>query len=155
MKTMLLERVLIPLDGTPAAESVVPLLEPILRRSGSEVFLVRTLPPGGPPPPVDEADEYLRVIADRLQSEGLCAHTLVGRGSPSEVIESLAADEDVSLIAMTVPRDGVGPVMERLLRGSAKHVLAFRPPIPAALIVKTRFDRPPRSGVGSDISDDT
>ena len=50
MKTMLLERVLIPLDGTPAAESVVPLLEPILRRSGSEVFLVRALPPGDPNP---------------------------------------------------------------------------------------------------------
>ena len=46
MRTMLLERVLIPLDGTPTSESVVPLLEPILRRSGSEVFLVRALPAG-------------------------------------------------------------------------------------------------------------
>jgi len=138
MKTMLLERVLIPLDGTPAAEAVVPMLEPILRRSGSEVFLVRALPPGDPPSPVDEADEYLRAIADRLQDGGLCAHTLVGRGSPSQVIESLAADEEISLIAMSVPQDGVGPVMERLLRGSARHVLAFRPPAAAALSRKSR-----------------
>src|SRR5262245_46331026 len=106
MKTMLLERVLIPLDGTAAAESVVPLLEPILQRSHSEVFLVRALPPGDPHAP-GEADEYLRTFADRFQSEGLCAHTMVGRGSPSKVIENLAAGEEISLIAMSVPREGV------------------------------------------------
>lgn len=138
MKTMLLERVLIPLDGTPTAESVVPLLEPILQRSGSEVFLVRALPPGDPIDPAGEADEYLRAIADRFQHDGLCAHTLVGRGSPSEIIESLAAGEDISLIAMSVPPDGVGPVMERLLRGSARHLLALRPPFPAAVSRKKR-----------------
>jgi nucleotide-binding universal stress UspA family protein len=131
MRTMLLERVLIPLDGTAAAESVVPLLEPILRRSGSEVFLVRALPPGDAP--MGEADRYLQAIADRFQSDGVCAHTMVGRGSPSEVIENLAAGEEISLIAMSVPPEGVGPVMERLLRGSARHVLALRPPLPADL----------------------
>src|SRR6516225_325734 len=117
MKPMLLERVLIPLDGTPAAESAVGLLEPILQRSGSEVFLVRALAPGDPRPPAEEADRYLQGFADRFQNGGLCTHTLVSRGSPSEVIESLAADEDVTLIAMSVLPEGVGPVMERLLRG--------------------------------------
>jgi len=135
---MLLERVLIPLDGTPASESVVPMLESILRRSGSEVFLVRALPAGDPHAPVGEADEYLKVIADHFQSEGVCAHTLVGRGSPAEVIENMAEGEEISLIAMSVPRDGVGPVMERLLRGSAKHLLALRPPVPADLSRKKR-----------------
>ena len=129
MKTMLLERVLIPLDGTPASESVVPMLKPILQRSGSEVFLVRALAPEAS---ADPAESYLQGIADGLQGDGLCAHALLGRGSPSEVIESFAACEDVSLIVMTVPRKGVGPVTERLLRGSAKPLLAFRPgPVPS------------------------
>jgi len=138
MRTMLLERVLIPLDGSPTAESVVPLLEPILRRSGSEVFLVRALPAGVPPAAVGEAGEYLQGIADRFQSDGLCAHALVGRGSPPEVIENLAAGEEISLIAVPVPQEGVGPVMERLLRGSAKHLLALRPPFPSGLSRKKR-----------------
>jgi nucleotide-binding universal stress UspA family protein len=138
MKPMLLERVLIPLDGTPAAESAVGLLEPILQRSGSEVFLVRALAPGDPRPPAEEADRYLQGFADRFQNGGLCTHTLVSRGSPSEVIESLAADEDVTLIAMSVLPEGVGPVMERLLRGSARHLLALRAPPGAPLSRKSR-----------------
>jgi nucleotide-binding universal stress UspA family protein len=135
MKTMLLERVLIPLDGTAAAESVVPLLEPILRRSGSEVFLVRAL---GSSEELREADEYLQRIAGHLLDEGLCAHTLVGKGSAPEIIEQLATGEDVTLIAMTVPPEGVGPVMERLIRVSAKPVLALRPPYGPALSRKSR-----------------
>lgn len=147
MKTMLLERVLIPLDGTAAAESVVPLLEPILRCSGSEVFLVRTLSPADPRPPVHEADEYLQGIAGRFQEEGVCAHTRVGLGSAPEVIENFAADEDITLIAMSAPPGGVGPVMERLLRGSAKPVLALRPPrSPAVSRTKRRTILAPLDG---------
>ena len=71
MNTMLLERVLIPLDGTASTESVVSLLEPILRLSGSEVFLVRAISPADPRRSVEEADRYLQEIADRFQSEGL------------------------------------------------------------------------------------
>jgi len=135
MKTMLLERVLIPLDGTAAAESVVPLLEPILCRSGSEVFLVRTV---GPAEELREADEYLQGIAGRFLDEGLCAHTMVGKGSAPEIIERLATGEDVTLIAMSVPPEGLGPVMERLIRVSAKPVLALRPPYRPALSRKGR-----------------
>jgi len=134
---MLLERVLIPLDGTPAAESVVPLLEPILRRSGSEVFLVRALSPSDPRPPVQEAEEYLEEIAGRFLDEGVCAHTLVGVGPASEVIASLAMEEEITLIAMGVPPGDVDPVMERLLRGS-KPVLAFRQPTAPPLSGKKR-----------------
>ena len=135
MKTMLLERVLIPLDGTAAAESVVPLLEPILCRSGSEVFLVRTV---GPAEELREADEYLQGIAGRFLDEGLCAHTMVGKGSAPEIIERLATGEDVTLIAMSVPPEGLGPVMERLIRVSAKPVLALRPPYRPAPSRKSR-----------------
>lgn len=138
MKPMLLERVLIPLDGTASAEAVVPLLEPILQRSGSEVFLVRALSPSNPQPPVQEADDYLQAIAGRFQGDGLCAHTMVGLGSPAEVIESLAAGEEITLIALTVPAGGVDPQMERLLRDSPRPVLALRPPFAPAVARKKR-----------------
>jgi nucleotide-binding universal stress UspA family protein len=137
MNPMLLERVLIPLDGSASTESVVSLLEPVLRMSGSEVFLVRAISPEDPRSSVEEAERYLQGIADRFQSEGLCAHTLVGIGLPSEIIESHAACEEISMIAMSVPGSGVGPVTERLLRGSAKTVLALRPGPAPSLSRKT------------------
>lgn len=121
----MLERVLIPLDGTAAAESVVPVLEPILKRSGSEIFLLQTLPPP-PPGPFQEADRYLREVAVRINS-GRGVHTLVGVGSEPQVIENLAADEEITLIAMPARGDSVGPVLERLLRASARPVVALSP----------------------------
>jgi nucleotide-binding universal stress UspA family protein len=130
-KTML-ERVLLPLDGSTRAESIVPLLEPILQRSGSEIFLVRALAPSPEPEPFQEADQYLKGIADRFLEEGVCAHTMVGVGSPIQVIESLAHDEEITLIAMSTQGGSgddadVGPVTERMLRGSSRPVLALRP----------------------------
>jgi nucleotide-binding universal stress UspA family protein len=132
MPNAMLERVLIPLDGSGRAESILPLLRPILRRSGSEIFLVRAL--DAPPDPVafDEADRYLTGIADELLEDGLCVHTLVSAGSAPHVIESLAADEEVTLIAMATHGDSsddrpVGPVLERMLRDSWRPLLALGP----------------------------
>jgi nucleotide-binding universal stress UspA family protein len=121
----MLERVLIPLDGTADSESLFPVLEPILRRRGSEIFLVQTVPPPGRGS-LQEADRYLRGVADRFP-EGACVHTLVGVGSAPQVIESLAAGEEVTLIAMPSRGDAVGPVLERLLRGSMRPVVALSP----------------------------
>ncbi len=130
-KTML-ERVLIPLDGSPRAESILAFLRPILCRSGSEVFLVRALEPSSPHAPLQEADDYLKGVAERFQEDGLCAHPLVCVGAAHQVIEDLAANEEVTLIAMSThggsPEDDpMGPVMERMLRQSARPLLALRP----------------------------
>jgi nucleotide-binding universal stress UspA family protein len=130
-KTML-ERVLIPLDGSARAESILSFLQPILRRSGSEVFLVRALEPSAQREPLPEADPYLEGVAERFQEDGLCAHALFCVGAAHQVIEDLATSEEVTLIAMSTHGGGpddevVGPVMERLLRQSARPLLALRP----------------------------
>jgi nucleotide-binding universal stress UspA family protein len=127
----MLERVLIPLDGTADAESVIPLLEPVLHRLGSEIFLVQALEPptsSAREGSYQEADRYLKGVADRLLDEGDCVHTLVGVGPPPQVIESLAAGEEVTLIAMPARGDALGPVGERLLRRSSRTILALHPP---------------------------
>ncbi len=124
----MLERVLIPLDGTAEAESVVPLLEPVL--CGSEIFLVQALePPGSSSGKAvfQEADRYLKGVADRFLDQGACVHTLVGVGAPPQVIESLAVGEEVTLIAMPARGDTLGPVQERLLRGSSRTIVALHP----------------------------
>jgi nucleotide-binding universal stress UspA family protein len=125
----MLERVLIPLDGSADAESVVPILEPVLQRRGSEIFLVRALEPSSSSEEVrfQEADRYLRGVADRFLDEDACVHTLVSVGQAPQVIESLAAGEEVTLIALPARGDALGSVAERLLRGSSRTVLALHP----------------------------
>ncbi|HVE38563.1 MAG TPA: universal stress protein [Planctomycetota bacterium] len=123
-KTML-ERVLIPLDEAGQAESMLPLLEPLLRCSGSEVFFVRAIPRSAP---VEEADGHLQGIADRFQRDGMVAHALVSVGPPQQVIESLACDEEITVIVMPVLGDAApGPLMERLLRESTRPLVVLRP----------------------------
>jgi nucleotide-binding universal stress UspA family protein len=124
-KTML-ERVLIPLDESGQAESMLPLLEPLLRSSGSEVFFVRALPPKTTH--AGEAEDALRSIADRFQRDGVVAHALSSVGAPHHVIESLACDEEITLIVMPLLADAApGPLLERLLRDSARPLVALRP----------------------------
>lgn len=131
MQNTLLERILVPLDGTAADEAVVPLLEPILRHSRAEVFLVRALPPSGA---VREAQDYVQRIADRLLSEGVCAHPLVEIGSPPEVIESLVANEEITMIAVAAQAGGMG----QLLRDSGRPVVVLRPGPPRADLSRKR-----------------
>jgi nucleotide-binding universal stress UspA family protein len=122
----MLERVLIPLDGSDRAESVLPLLEPLFHRRGSEVFLVRAVPPGSAP--LDAAEGYLRGIADRFLETGICAHSLVGVGATHQIIESLAYDEEITLVVLSVHEDAApGPLLERLLRDSRRPLLVLRP----------------------------
>jgi nucleotide-binding universal stress UspA family protein len=124
-KTML-ERVLIPMDESGQAESILPLLEPLLRCSGSEVFFVRALPPRTTP--AGDADDSLQDIADRFQRTGMVAHALASVGAPHHVIESLACDEEITLIVMPILGDAApGPLMEHLLRDGTRPLVALRP----------------------------
>jgi nucleotide-binding universal stress UspA family protein len=124
-KTML-ERVLIPLDESGQVERILPLLVPLLRSSGSEVFVVRALSPGTRPS--DAADESLRAIADRFQNDGIVAHALLGVGAPHQVIESLACEEEITTIVLPVLGEAApAPILERLLRDSTRPLVALRP----------------------------
>ena len=96
----MLERVLIPLDGSPESESILPLLQPILLRAGSEVFLVQALQQArayaGSHRGVDDleaADRYLARVIDRHLGSRLCTHAFARIGAPHQVIETLAAEE--------------------------------------------------------------
>src|SRR6185503_1816205 len=108
MSKTMLERVLIPLDGSARAESILPLIRPLLLRSGSEIFLVRALDAPSDGGPFKEADRYLKGIADRFLEEGLCAHTLVSAGAAPQVIESQASNEEITLIVMSTHGGSAG-----------------------------------------------
>lgn len=139
-------RALIPLDGSPVAETILPFILDIAGPLDIEVVLLRVLPPI---PPVvlegsrhimidDEearridAEEYLAPLAVELRNKGVRVETMVRPGTPASEIVDAAREANVDLIAMTTHgRSGLrrlvfGSVAEAVLRHSDKPVFLLR-----------------------------
>jgi nucleotide-binding universal stress UspA family protein len=133
-------RILIPLDGSELAESVLVQVRRLLAHQDAELQLLRVVTM----PPSSEADagepleylwaaaaEYLRNVTGRLQAEGLRVRSKVVEGFAANQILEVAGKEKATLIAMsTHGRTGIsrwvfGSVTEKVLRGSPIPVLAI------------------------------
>lgn len=133
-------RILIPLDGSILAESVVPQSLRLLKVTDAEVLLLRALPDIGIPrfdeqaiiaEMEKEAGDYLRRLESDLSEMAVSARTIVRRGDPAEVILSVADDEKADLIAMsTHGRSGVG----RWFFGSVAERVQLHARIPLLLV---------------------
>jgi nucleotide-binding universal stress UspA family protein len=134
----MIERILVPLDGSPLSEAILLQIRRLLKLTDAEVVLLRSVEV----PPLEaayetllarnrkESDEYLTRMEQRLIAEGVRARHLVRAGPPAELILDVAAEERASLVAMaTHGRTGLarfirGSVTEKVLRSSAVPVLA-------------------------------
>ncbi|MBI1847941.1 MAG: universal stress protein [Candidatus Rokubacteria bacterium] len=142
------KRVLVPLDGSPVAEAIVPFLLEIAGPLDMEVVLLRVLQPL--PAATTEvtsavslasvelletdAHEYLMPVAAELQGRGVKVETLVRRGDPAREIVHAAKEAGVDLIAMTTHgRTGFG----RLLFGSVAEAVLREAEIPLFLMRQT------------------
>jgi nucleotide-binding universal stress UspA family protein len=129
--------VLIPLDGSEMAESLLERL-PFLTQSDVLVTLLCAVDPRqqvelmGPSiveERVREADEYLTRVVLKLRKAGARVRKRVERGVPAETILEIAEKEEASLICMsTHGRSGIGRMMygsvtEKVVRASIKPVL--------------------------------
>jgi nucleotide-binding universal stress UspA family protein len=155
--TAMIRQILVPLDGSKLAESILPSVEEFARLAGASVTLLQVIEPiesvvdlfGQEYPGVERdlqaADErvahtYLTGVAQRLLRAGIVAHTRVVVGPVAETIIQLAHEFD--LIAMaTHGRSGIGrwvygSVADKVLRGATVPVLLFR----------ARESGPPASG---------
>ena len=123
--------ILVPLDGSDLAESIIPQMERIYRVHDAEIILLRTVPPPAlSTPQIEalvrqaevEAFDYVMAVAKRLEAKGIAAKAVVKRGLPEEVIPAFAVKEGVELITMsTHGRTGIsrwtrGSVAESVLR---------------------------------------
>lgn len=128
----MLERILVPLDGSAGAEAILSQLRRILRRHESELALFHALPlyPVGE----DDADpeKYLRRVSFQLTTEGFPSQYLLRPGLPADAILDAAKDERATMIALsTHGRTGVarwvlGSVAEKVLQASPLPVLVAR-----------------------------
>jgi nucleotide-binding universal stress UspA family protein len=135
-KEVMMKRILVPLDGSPLAEQVLPQVRVlaallgadvhllhVVRPAGSEVALARGGGPAVVPVPAaswreqihrtyatacEHATRYLALQATALQEAGIAVTTEVRFGTPADLILETAAMRGASLIAMaTHGRSGV------------------------------------------------
>ena len=127
----MLERILVPLDGSTSAEAILSQLRRMLRRHESELILYYAQPLY---PVMDDADpeKYLRKIAFELTTEGFPSQYLLRPGLPADSILETAKAQKSTLIALsTHGRTGVarwvlGSVAEKVLQASTLPVLVAR-----------------------------
>ena len=138
------ERIMVCLDGSSAAEEILPYVtdEALAHRSGVVLLRVVSLPettipigiPGEPGIPMfteaaarrtrneeGEADDYLRRIAEPMREKGLDVQCVVLPGVAGETITNYAQDNDCKLIAMAT--HGHGGVRRLVLGSTADFVL--------------------------------
>ena len=136
----MIERILVPLDGSMNAESILPHVRRLLYRSDSEIILVYAVVPPvpenallGADPAVGPAREYLLSQKAVLEKAGVRVRAIVRVGSPVGVILDLVEEEKATLIAMAThgssgfTRMLLGSVAEGILRKSPIPVLVLRP----------------------------
>jgi nucleotide-binding universal stress UspA family protein len=143
------KRVLVTLDGSPVAETILPFITEIAGPLDVEVVLLRIVVPV-PPQVVEgtrhvvledvegrvaEAREYLASQAAELAARGVRVRTEVRRGDPVVEIAAAASEVGADLIAMTTHgRSGLG----RALFGSVAEAVLRQVEIPVFLMRATK-----------------
>ncbi len=119
---MLLNKILVPLDGSELAARTLVHACRLLHAPGSMVTLLRVVPR------VEELEAaalVLEELRERLAADGIPATSRVAVGEPAKRIAQIAEESGASLIALST--HGASGVM-RALRGSvAEEVLSIAP----------------------------
>jgi nucleotide-binding universal stress UspA family protein len=137
--------ILLPLDGSPLAEQVLPHAIAIAERFQSELVLLRVLIPLSRPPTTTEAAlqraeeaaavfarEYLERVAADVQERGIAVRMVTIGGRPHWEIIQYAETNQVDLIVMSTRGESglsrwlMGSVSDRVVRGANVPVLMVR-----------------------------
>ncbi len=123
-----LDRALVPLDGSRIAERVLESL-PLLGRTGWHLVLLHVREPRArrieADVPGDDPQVYLERVAQRLQASGYTVETVVADGHPERVIVEVAERRAVDLIAMVT--HGWSGLRDVVMGSTAEQVLAHAP----------------------------
>jgi nucleotide-binding universal stress UspA family protein len=144
-------QILVPLDGSPLAEEVLEPAAELAKALDAEVTLLQVVQPAMlgeglmlPVPSVyddgltelsrDQAEDYVRSVAERLRERGLRASgvAVIGWNAASTIL-SAARPEQTSLLAVATHGRGglrrlaLGSVADKLVRGADVPVLVYHP----------------------------
>lgn len=140
---------LVPLDGSPAAETAIPIATMLARGLNGDVALLGVVDqePATPTgmvfwgvapaePPIEDEEivrGYLDGVIAQIQLPGLVVVPAVRVGMPAAEIADAARDAEAALIVMTTrggsgSQPGLGPVAQELLLHDNRPILFVRPP---------------------------
>ncbi len=134
-----IEDIVVPLDGSPGAESALAIAEILCRSLNCRLTLisvdstnVKAGTSGAPGIPSPE-ETYLGQVAWHLEQSGLKVDFAAERGQPDQVITTIARDVGADILVMTshgrssVEQFFVSDVAERIIRKVRSPVLLIRP----------------------------
>lgn len=141
------KRILVPLDGSPLSEAVLPHAQALAKSEGAEIILLRV--PVNPvvefsfsDPAIAETvieeieyetKKYIEALSAKLETAGLRVSFLIREGPVAETILAVAEAMQVDMIAMsTHGRSGIqrwvmGSVADRVIGHSEVPVMLIRP----------------------------
>ena len=142
------EKILVPLDGSPRAERILPYVEELAHAFKSKIYLLQIIHPEfldasvhGYPAMIyqellhemnSEAEKYLAVIQGEFREKGIDSEIIIEQGASVNIIITLAEQENVDLIAMTshgrsaLTRFFYGGVASGVLNRANRPVLIIR-----------------------------
>ena len=130
-----MKRILVPLDGSRLSEAIVPLAEALARDYDAQLLLVRALrtlnSAEAEVKAQEEAEIYLRGMADELTARGLRVEWKVWYDEPDRAIADAARFNAADLITMTTHGRGG---LSRLMFGSVAESLVRMAPVPVLLV---------------------
>jgi len=129
-----LERAVVPLDGSTAAEEALRMVEGLAGSVVREVVLLRAVDGADAEP---EAERYLREVAGRLTRERLACQWQVAHDDPAEAIVAAAGTDALVVMAASgwphrtqgrsrLAHGALGAVAERVAHGGVAGVLIVR-----------------------------
>jgi nucleotide-binding universal stress UspA family protein len=156
----MLDKIVVPLDGSDLAEEMLPVVEELASKLSAEVVLLQAvitlteaMREAGPGPGLTpelgmdvakrrvesetgSAERYLEEVRKRLQAKGLKVSTAIAEGLPAGAILEYAKENNASLIALaTHGRGGLA----RAVTGSVADAVVRHSDVPV-LLVRVRAD---------------
>ena len=141
-----LERIIVPLDGSAEAESVLSLVKLFADSFENEILLV-SVPEGAESREYSSTiHEYLDEIAGRLESAKTRTKVIFGGSGPARTILALAETEHADLIIMATHGRGGAHRIEDLPLGSVPARVITETKCPTLVVPIRRPDPAPISG---------
>jgi|UniRef100_A0A7C3UZ68 nucleotide-binding universal stress UspA family protein len=134
------KKILVPLDGSELAASILPQVAELARKFQSELILIHVSPgleqEGEPPPGTTAAavlqtcQAYLGMLGKELNRD-LKVEVACVRGNVAREILKYAADHQVDLIAMATHGSGevawlLGSIARKVITHASRPVMVFR-----------------------------
>jgi len=136
-----MKRILVPLDGSPLSESILPIAEEWAKDEEAEVSLLRAVHAHRVPGlddvnaqvrVVEDGEAYLKEVADRLERRGLKpVHWAVWYDEPAKAIALAVTRYAIDLVAMATHGRGG---LSRLLLGSVAEAVVRSVQVPVLLL---------------------